>query len=64
MKENKMGVDKVECFAWLSKTKCNALSKKECEKCSFYRHYTEVKGYSQYLPKDFKRKEVKNQDNC
>lgn len=29
--------DKVDCFAWKSKTKCNALKTKECKNCSFYK---------------------------
>lgn len=53
--KNKEVVDKQDCFAWLSKTKCNALSEKKCESCSFYQHYKEVKDYNKYLPKDFKR---------
>ena|GEM_PF-6376600 len=41
---------------------CNALSKKECNNCSFYKHYLEEKGYEKYLPKGFKRKiEVKGE---
>lgn len=41
-------------FARLTKSKCNTLSKKEYENCSFYKHYNEVKNYEKFLPKDFK----------
>lgn len=58
MNSIKANDDKVTCFARLSKTKCNALSKKNCECCSFYKHYSEVKNYEKYLPKDFKRNET------
>ncbi len=55
MNKIKQEVDKKECFARLAKEKCNALSKKECENCSFYQHYSQVKGYDKYLPKGFTR---------
>lgn len=54
--KNEKVIDKHDCFAWLSKEKCNALSIKKCDNCSFYRHHTEVKDYQKYLPKGFKRK--------
>ena len=44
--------DKPYCFAWLSKPKCNALVYKNCGSCSFYKHYSDVKGYEKYLPKE------------
>ena len=56
--KNKEVEDKVNCFARISATECNALSKKECANCGFYKHYTEVKGYEKYLPRKFVRKEV------
>lgn len=43
--------DKPECFAWISKTKCNALSCKNCKNCSFYKHRSEVPNYSKYISK-------------
>lgn len=46
VKENE---DKIHCFARLSLTKCNALKKKECKNCSFYKHKNEVQGYEKYL---------------
>lgn len=47
--------DKSDCFAWLNEKQCNALSKKDCKNCSFYKHYLEVQNYQLYLPKGFKR---------
>ena len=44
--------DKPNCFAWISKSKCNALCIKDCKNCSFYRHYSEVPNYDKYISKD------------
>lgn len=41
--------DKIHCFARLSSKKCNALKKKECKNCSFYKHKDEVQNYEKYL---------------
>jgi len=60
MKQLKEKVDKEDCFARLSKTECNALSKKECENCSFYQHHLAVKGYEKYLPRSFISSKYKN----
>lgn len=48
--------DKQDCFARLSERMCNALTEKKCQNCSFYKHYSEVKNYHQYLPKGYTRK--------
>lgn len=41
--------DKLDCFARISKIKCNALKKKECKNCSFYKPKKEVPDYKKYL---------------
>ncbi len=41
--------EKFMCFAWISKTKCNALSCKNCSNCSFFRDKKEVPGYDKYI---------------
>ena len=43
--------DKTDCFAWISKSKCNALNCKNCKDCSFYKHYCEVQNYGKYISK-------------
>ena len=43
--------DKSDCFAWISKNKCNALSCKNCNGCSFYKHFSKVSYYSKYFSK-------------
>ncbi len=43
--------DKCNCFAWISKTKCNALSSKNCKGCSFYKDKNDVPNYQKYLLK-------------
>ena len=43
--------DKSDCFAWISKNKCNALSCKNCNGCSFYKHFSKVSNYSKYISK-------------
>lgn len=43
--------DKCNCFAWLSKNKCNALSTKNCSNCSFFKDKKDVANYQKYLPK-------------
>ena len=40
------------CFAWISERRCNALVYKNCGNCVFYKHYSKVKGYEKYLPKN------------
>lgn len=49
MKEIKE-IDKQDCFARISETECNALIKKNCDNCKFYKHYLEIKKYEKYLP--------------
>lgn len=44
--------DKPNCFAWISKKKCNALSIKNCKECSFYQHYSKVPNYTKYFSKE------------
>lgn len=41
--------DKPSCFAWISKSKCNALNTKECKNCRFYKHYSELPNYSKII---------------
>jgi len=41
--------DKIECFARISKYKCNALIKKDCKNCNFYKDKKKVVNYKQYL---------------
>ncbi|MCI9279877.1 MAG: hypothetical protein HFJ02_03650 [Bacilli bacterium] len=43
--------DKTDCFAWISKGKCNALNSKDCKNCSFYRSKSEVPNYEKYISK-------------
>lgn len=45
-------IDKPDCFAWISKKKCNALCVKNCKKCSFYKHHSEVQNYTKYFSKE------------
>lgn len=53
MKNNIMVVnecnDKLDCFARISKIKCNALKSKECKNCSFYKSKSDVPDYKKYL---------------
>lgn len=42
-----MDNNKPDCFAWISNKKCNALSCKNCEKCRFYRHESELPHYQE-----------------
>ena len=41
--------DKIDCFARISKIKCNALKKKECKNCNFYKNKSQVPDYKKYL---------------
>jgi len=43
--------DKEDCFARINENICNALSQKECEKCTFYMPKDKVKGYEEILKK-------------
>lgn len=49
--------DKIDCFARISEKKCNALRKKECKNCSFYKHKKEVPNYKSLIDKDLLKKE-------
>lgn len=42
-------IDKPNCFARISKTKCNALKNKNCKNCSFYRNRVDVPNYKALL---------------
>lgn len=55
MKEKKE-FDKQDCFARISEYECNALIKKQCKNCNFYKHYQDVMKYEKYLPKKMKGK--------
>ncbi len=44
--------DKPDCFAWISKKKCNALSIKNCKECNFYQHHSKVQNYTKYFSKE------------
>ncbi len=44
--------DKLECFARISENVCNALRKKECSNCSFYKNKKEVPNYKNLIDKD------------
>lgn len=41
--------NKLDCFAWLSDHECNALTCKNCRKCSFYKPKNQVPNYEKYL---------------
>jgi len=43
--------NKLDCFARLSKIKCNALKKKECKTCTYYKKRSEVSNYEKYVSK-------------
>lgn len=44
-------IDKIKCFAWISPTKCNALSCKNCSNCSFFKDRKDVPNYDKYIDK-------------
>lgn len=41
--------DKMNCFARISAKECNALKKKECSNCSFYKCKEDIKNYESIL---------------
>ncbi len=41
--------DKIECFARINKVNCNALKKKHCHNCSFYKDKSEVPNFKKLL---------------
>lgn len=43
--------DKLDCFARINESICNALNTKECKNCRFYKHKKDVPNYSIYLKK-------------
>ncbi len=51
-------IDKPDCFAWISKYKCNALS---CKECRFYQHYSKVQNYTKYFSSKDLAERRKNQ---
>lgn len=46
--------DKIDCFARINESICNALNTKECKNCRFYKHKKDVPNYSIYLKKEKK----------
>lgn len=44
-----MNEDKSDCFARIDDNTCNALVKKDCKNCSFYRPKCEVPNYEKFL---------------
>ena len=51
MKDDNNIEDKIDCFARINKEICNALIKKECKNCSFYKHKDDVSDYEEILKK-------------
>ena len=43
--------DKIDCFARINESICNALNTKECKNCRFYKNKKDVPNYSIYLKK-------------
>jgi len=43
--------DKIDCFAKINESICNALNTKECKNCRFYKNKKDVPNYSIYLKK-------------
>lgn len=41
--------DEFDCFARISKVKCSALKKKDCQGCSFYKDKNKMPNYQQYF---------------
>lgn len=54
-------IDKPDCFARISKCKCNALSSKDCKECRFYQHYSKVQNYTKYFSSKDLTERRKNQ---
>lgn len=50
-----------DCFAYVSKSYCNALSVKNCSQCSFYKSKQEVPNYQKYLLTSKKGENEKNE---
>lgn len=50
-----------DCFAYVSKNYCNALSVKNCSQCSFYKSKQEVPNYPKYLLNSKKGENEKNE---
>ena len=48
--------DKTTCFARINENECNALAKKECKKCRFYKHRDKIKN-NPYYAYSFKDKD-------
>ena len=55
--------DKLDCFARVNESVCNALSTKECKNCSFYKNKKDVPNYSTYLKKGKKELLDNNSSN-
>lgn len=50
-----------DCFAYVGKNYCNALSIKNCSQCSFYKSKQEVPNYQKYLLNSKKGENEKNE---
>lgn len=46
---NEVSNDKIDCFARISKVKCNALKSKKCLNCNFYKKKEDVPNYKMYI---------------
>lgn len=44
-----MDENRLDCFARIDETTCNALVKKDCKNCSFYKRKCEVPNYERFL---------------
>lgn len=53
--------DKLDCFARINESICNALNTKECKNCRFYKNKKDVPNYSIYLKKG--KKELLEDNN-
>lgn len=43
--------DKTDCFAWITKVKCDILKRKECKNCSFYKNKNDALNHNKNLLK-------------
>ena len=52
-----MAIDRKDCFCRINEKKCNALTEKKCENCSFYKKRCEIKNnpYYAYSYKNLKK---------
>lgn len=54
--------DKLDCFARISKTKCNALKEKKCKNCSFYKNRKDVPNYKKLFIKSEEEYDNRNKN--